>query len=180
MSTKNSDATFFFRSVGARGMLSAPRRSEEIWKDFAVWGAKPPRNFFMFSLTLSKNFALIWAFKIWIIYTIVVFHHVNPVMDPGIFGAGLASAMALVDHDPTTTATRARTLLFFQQPSVLEVVLASEKLQYNPPKDWRFRTHNLKVPPFGQSLKNPCVVVCRDFEIFKVPSVLWCVRTLSI
>ena len=31
---------------------------------------------------------------------IVVLHHVNPVMDPGIFGKGLASAMALVDHDP--------------------------------------------------------------------------------
>ena len=62
-------------------------------------------------------------------------------------------------------------------------------LQYTPPpKDWRFRTHNLKVPSFGESLKIPvcghCAVVCGDFEIFhKVPlcvvPVLWCVRTWS-
>ena len=39
------------------------------------------------------------------------------------------------------------------------------------PKDWRFRTHNLKVPSFGESLKIPvcghCAVVCRDFEIIQ-------------
>ena len=44
-------------------------------------------------------------------------------------------------------------------------------LQYTPPKDWRFRTHNLKVPSFGESLKIPvcghCAVVCRDFEIIQ-------------
>ena len=76
-----------------------------------------------------------------------------------------------------------------------------------PPKDWRFRTHNLKVPSFGESLKipvcrhcavvcrdfeylqssfvcDPCVVVCGDFEFFKVPLcldyVLWCVGTLCL
>ena len=29
-----------------------------------------------------------------------------------------------------------------------------------PPKDWRFRTHNLKVPSFGESLKIPVCGHC--------------------
>ena len=42
-------------------------------------------------------------------------------------------------------------------------------VQYTPPKDWRFRTHNLKVPSFGEFLLSLCV-----------GSVLWCVETLKI
>ena len=76
----------------------------------------------------------------------------------------------------------------------------------NPTKDWRFRTHNLKVPSFGQSLKKTCVwaLCCGVLRlwnfskfpfvwalccgvwglwIFRVPlgvgSVLWCVKTLG-
>ena len=63
------------------------------------------------------------------VLTIVVFHQVNPVKDPGIVAEWLALATALVDHGPDHCFDPEQDLCFvFQQPSVQEVVLASEKL----------------------------------------------------
>ena len=58
-----------------------------------------------------------------------MFHHVNHVKDPSIVAEGLASAMALVDHGPDHCCDLEHDLCFiFQQPSVQEVALSSEKL----------------------------------------------------
>ena len=80
---------FFFRSVGARGMLSAPRRSEEIWKDLGGLGGGAPQKFFYVFINFIKQFCTNLSFQnMNYLLTIVEFHHVNPVMDPGIFGPG--------------------------------------------------------------------------------------------
>ena len=111
--------SFFFRSVGARGMLSAPRRSEESGRSF----------FYVFINFIKKFYTHLRFQNINSLLATAVIHHVNPVMYPGILGEELVSAMALVDNDPDHYRDPEHNLcFFFQQPSVGKVVLASEKL----------------------------------------------------
>ena len=95
-------------------------------------------------------------------------------MDPGIFGEGLASAMSQwlwSTKTPTTTATPNTTFASFPTACGTGGICGIGDATVYPPKDWHFRTHNLKVPSFGESLKIPvywhCAVVCREFEIIQ-------------
>ena len=89
-------------------------------------GGGAPQEFFYVFINFIKKFYTNLRFQnLNYLLTIVVFHRVHLVQDPGIVAEGLA----LVDHGPDQCRNPEHDLCFvFQQPSALELVLASEKV----------------------------------------------------
>ena len=108
---------FFSERRSARYALRSETLRRDLKKILGGRGGGAPQRFFYVFINFIKKFWTNVRFQnMNYLLTIVLVHHVNPVMDPGIFGEGLASAMSQwlwSTKTPTTTATPNTTFASF-------------------------------------------------------------------